>query len=187
MLLDFVKGYLKITTNDFDNILEGLIQAFFNSHRYLLYGKRSVISHLSQTPPYSISYLRSLPASFITVKAGNDLNHENFEIIPLEDVKYNSDNGLLKIKGIYQYCYLELYRGYDINNLPAWLNLEVAKFVAIEFKRSFQGEGGLIYSGRTVGDVSFNFYQDFKETIDDIHRKVTLYFWGWDEIEEFSL
>jgi len=178
--IESVKKYLNITTNDFDTFIEEITGQVLSEFDFLFQRNCKVFASLQYDNSFfgynCVSYLRPLPTIFQQIRVdGNEVFLYEFSPI----------TGALRMVSYGKMVEITCQRGYqDFESLPDWTKLSLTKIIALEFKRSFQGDGALFFSGRTVGDVSFNFYQDLDKLIDIEKRKIRNLFLGISEIEE---
>ncbi len=183
LTLEYVKRYLNITTNDYDTFLTGLIDAIVSEFSFLNRRQRRVISkinYLSELVGYSILRNNVKIHSITSVKVTKDLiNFKEFN-------DYNLRKNVIYLNNCFDYDFVEvvLERGYTQTEPNREILLKLAEIVALEFKKSFQADGAIFYSGRQVGDFSFNYYTNPDETIKKLKREIRLMTYSPDEIHE---
>ena len=169
--LDDVKKYLSITNNDKDDILTFLINAKEAEFDFLIYKENQIINipffYYDPEKGVRVRQFKNIPTIIKNVFRvyGSNETPIRWDFI---------DNTLIVYENV-DFAKVVLNRGFL--QLPNDLKLLLIELISIEFKRSFQGEGELVYSGRTVGDVSFNYYQDLDNRMIEIKAQIMLK-WG---------
>lgn len=182
-MLSSIKEYLNITTNDFDSFLESLKDQVVSEFRSLFKHNFRLLIKGTQTPYGTYARIKAIPTT-ISVVYGRDEINGNDVMIPSNEYQLTASTGFFYTSKIFQYFVIEGNRGYEENNLPKWLENKLVKLVVLEFKQSFKGDGLLVFSGRTVGEVSFNYAVNVKEDANEIKKSIHMFYYSPDEVEE---
>lgn len=182
--IDFVKNYLNLNANEHDGLLNDLISFVTNKFSFLERKRREILLRLRGNDNVSIGNMKNIKIIGIeSVEITDDLI--NYKVVDTSNYYIFENKIVINTKASYAKVTLE--RGYSVSDLPMDYKLLLTQVVALEFKKSFKGEGAIFYSGRVVDNASFNYYNNIDEKINEIEKKIRFIVGGLDEISEVEV
>lgn len=162
-----VKEYLNIGTTEKDNFISGLIASVSREFWFLPYheGEELETDSFIWKNGFFILKMKNVPTRIVSLRGV--VGTSEYDI-----TDYTHRSNKLFFRARVDFLKLRVNRGFTV--LPVDLRLKIIQIVALEFKKSFQGEGAIFYSGRTVENVAFNFYQNVDDEIQKLKREIFL-------------
>lgn len=183
MLLGSVKEYLNITTTDLDSFLLGIIQQKKSEFGFIFRHNYRLLVRLSQGAKGLVARIKPMPTTIQNAKLLTDITDTGIPI-PVSDIELRYETLVVSNQPYYPFILLEGERGWEEVDLPKWLIDRFVKLVAIELKKSFKGEGGILYSGRTVGEATIELFSDIDKIEHKLKTDILSFFYEPDEIQE---
>ncbi|MEN2998678.1 MAG: hypothetical protein ABDH28_06565 [Brevinematia bacterium] len=183
MLLSSVKDYLNITTSDLDTFLTEIIHRKKEEFKFIFKHNYKLLVRLYQGAKGLVARIKPMPTTILNAKLLVDITDTGIPI-PVSSIEVSYETLVVFNQPYHPFILLEGERGWEEADLPKWLVDRFVKLCAIEFKRSFKGEGGLLYSGRTVGDATIELFSDMDGLEYKLKTDILSFFYTPDEIRE---
>ncbi len=152
-MLTTVKRYLNIQTSEYDDFLEKLINSIVEEFSIFNIPILSTKESFYFVKDFETLFFRRIPVVELKVFLTSNENE-----IPATGYNFN-DTGFYYMLSFKEKSgrdlKVKIVRGFT--TLPSWLEIEIAKLVAIDFKESYQGEGILTNESDVLGELQRNY------------------------------